>query len=83
MNLFRHAMFLALIIATGSQAFAEWQADPTDDRQVKAAAAIEQLRERIPRTHFFFDEAYGYAILPSVTRIGVGFGGAYCRCIVI
>ena len=83
MNLFRHAMFLALIIATGSQAFAEWQADPTDDRQVKAAAAIEQLRERIPRTHFFFDEAYGYAILPSVTRIGVGFGGAYGRGIVI
>ena len=83
MNLFRQTIFLILIVASGPQAVAEWQADPTDDRQVKAAAAIEQLRERIPRTQMFFDEAYGYAILPSVTRIGVGFGGAYGRGIVI
>ena len=83
MILFRRTIFLVLIVAGGPQAFAQWQADPADARQVKAAAAIEQLRERIPRTQMFFDEAYGYAILPSVTRIGVGFGGAYGRGIVI
>ena len=31
----------------------------------------------------FFDDAYGYAILPSVTRFAIGFGGAYGKGIVV
>jgi lipid-binding SYLF domain-containing protein len=67
----------------GTQSFAAWEADPDDRRQVKAANAIAQFRERIPRTEMFFEDAYGFAILPSVTRIGFGFGGAYGKGIVI
>ncbi|MCO4813016.1 MAG: hypothetical protein KC572_15555, partial [Gammaproteobacteria bacterium] len=50
---------------------------------VKAAAAIDRLRERVPRTQAYFEQAYAFAIFPSVTRIGFGFGGAYGRGIVI
>ena len=67
----------------GTQGFAAWEADPDDRRQVKAANAIAQFRERIPRTEIFFDDAYGFAILPSVTRVGFGFGGAYGKGIVV
>ena len=48
-----------------------------DKVQVKAQAAIAAFRERVPRTEMYFEQAYGYAIFPSVTRVGLGFGGAY------
>lgn len=76
------SMILALAIST-QPAMAEWAADPNDKRQVKAAKSIADFRERIPRTERYFDEAYGYAILPSVTRVGFGFGGAYGKGIVV
>ena len=50
---------------------------------VNAATAIERMRSRIPRSEQFFEDAYGIAVLTSVTRIGIGFGGAYGRGIVI
>ena len=62
---------------------AAWEADGGDEIQVKAALAIAEFRERIPRTEQYFEQAYGYAILPSVTRAGFGFGGAYGKGIVI
>jgi lipid-binding SYLF domain-containing protein len=60
-----------------------WEADSGDEVQVKAARAIADFRERIPRTQQYFEQAYGYAILPSVTRVGFGFGGAYGKGMVI
>lgn len=66
-----------------SPAAAEWEADTSDRVEVAAARAIEAFRQRIPRTQRYFDEAYGFAILPSVTRVGFGFGGAYGKGVVI
>jgi lipid-binding SYLF domain-containing protein len=62
---------------------AAWTADPNDRRQVAAEKAIAEIRERVPRSARYFDDAYGFAILPSVTRIGFGFGGAYGKGLVI
>ena len=64
-------------------AAADFAADPDDKRQVNAAKAIEKMRSRIPRSEQFFEDAYGIAVLPSVTRVGIGFGGAYGKGIVI
>jgi lipid-binding SYLF domain-containing protein len=72
----------ALLLAS-LPAFAAWEANVDDKVQVKAAAAIDRLRERVPRTQAYFEQAYAFAIFPSVTRIGLGFGGAYGRGIVI
>jgi lipid-binding SYLF domain-containing protein len=67
----------------GQSVSAAWEADSGDKIQVKAALAISDFRERIPRTQQYFERAYGYAILPSVTRVGFGFGAAYGKGIVI
>ena len=71
----RAACLLALIVAAGT-AGAEWQPDPGNDKQVASGKAIESIKERIPRSLPFFENAYGMAVYPSVTRFGLGFGGA-------
>ncbi len=76
-------MAMATIAVGGTQAFAAWDSDPDVKRQVKAATAIADIRERIPRSEIFFEDAYAFAILPSVTRVGFGFGGAYGKGIVV
>ena len=75
------AAFASLLVAF--PAAAEFVADPDDKRQVNAATAIEKMRSRIPRSEQYFNDAYGIAVLPSVTRFGIGFGGAYGKGIVI
>jgi lipid-binding SYLF domain-containing protein len=54
----------------------EWQPDPSVKVERKAAAILERIRAK-PKTERFFDEAYGYAVFPTITRFGFGFGGAY------
>ncbi len=76
-------MLMVTIAVGGMQAFAAWKADPDVKRQVKAARAIADIRGRIPRSEIFFEDAYAFAILPSVTRVGLGFGGAYGKGIVV
>jgi len=83
MNCLRAIGLLFAVLLMGHSATAAWEADSGDEMQVKAALAITEIRERIPRTEPFFEQAYGYAILPSVTRAGFGFGGAYGKGIVI
>lgn len=78
------SILIAAILATHpATADAAWTANPGDRRQVAAEQAIAAIRERLPRSVPFFDNAYGFAILPSVTRIGFGFGGAYGKGLVI
>ena len=62
---------------------AQWQADPSDKAQVAAQESIALIKNKIPRSSAYFEDAYGFAILPSVTRIGVGFGGAYGKGLVV
>ena len=75
------ALFGCLLVATSASA--EWQADQDDKTQVKAQAAIAKIKEKIPRSARYFEEAYGFAILSSVTRFAIGFGGAYGKGLVI
>jgi len=77
------ALVVCLLMGASTNAGAEWQPDPDDKLQGKAYKALAQLRNRIPRTEQYFEEAYGYAVLPSVTRVGVGFGGAYGKGLVV
>ncbi len=41
----------------------------------RTADAIERLRADVPDR--YFDEAYGYAVLPGVKRLGAGLGAAW------
>lgn len=81
-SIIRSMLMLTLGLG-GAQVSAAWEADPDNKRQVKAARAIAEIRERIPRAELFFEDAYAFAILPSVTRAGFGIGGAYGIGIVV
>ena len=83
MKALRTIGLLVAILLIWQSSGAAWEADTADKTQTKAADAIAKFRERIPRTDQYFEQAYGYAILPSVTRVGFGFGGAYGKGIVI
>lgn len=72
-----------VLMMLASTAGAEWQADPDNSRQVASANAIGEIKARIPRSQPFFDDAWGMAVYPSVTRLGFGFGGATGKGFVI
>ena len=74
---------VACLVLVPGTAAADWVADPGNKVQVKAEQAVKAFRERVPRTAGYFDEAYGYAIFPSITRVGFGFGGAYGKGVVV
>ena len=74
---------ILLLLLIGGSANAEWVADPANKKQVASANAIAQVKERIPRSQPFFEDAYGMAVFPSVTRLGFGYGGAVGKGYVI
>ncbi len=72
-SLFLFLFFLSPVIAG-------W--DPTE----KSAQSVLNSRETIanfksadPNLNLFFKEAYGYAVFHSVTKGGIGLGGAYSK----
>jgi lipid-binding SYLF domain-containing protein len=67
-----------LLIALLSSMANGMDASFTIDRNVERALAT--FRERVPPR--YFDEAYGYVVLPSVKRVGLGLGGAWGRGVV-
>lgn len=65
-------------------AWADWQPDPGDKLQVQSRDAVDRFREeRAEDLQRFFDEAYGYAIFPSVKRGGLLIGYGSGRGVVI
>lgn len=74
---------ILVLLLLSSTAHAEWTPDPANKQQMASANAIEQVKERIPRSQPFFEDAYAMAVFPSVTRIGFGFGVAAGRGFVI
>ena len=72
----RAIILLVLLFAFATTVQAQWQADPAVKKQVATAAAIQDIQQRVPRSVPFFEEAYAMAVYPSVSRFGLGFGGA-------
>ena len=72
---------LTLVIGTG--AAADWQAEEGNRLQERAEQAIRRVREKVPRSHPYFEDAYAIAVWPGVTRVALGFGGAYGKGVVI
>ena len=64
-------------------AMADWLADTSDKKQASAATAIANFREKMPQIESYFEQAHGYAIIPGITRVAIGFGGAYGRGLVV
>ena len=75
----------ALVAALTAQAAvsADWQADPGNKLEVRAERSIERMKTSIERSLPYFDDAYAIAVWPGISRIGLGFGGAYGKGVVI
>ncbi len=82
-TLLRTLLTIILLATALPVAAADWQHDPGDKRQVAAAKEISRLLVSQPKLQKYFDEAYGYAIFPSVGRIAAGFGLVYGSGLVI
>jgi len=76
-----YGAILGLLLNTS--AVADWQADSSDKKQAKAAVALAKFKDKHPEMESYFDQAHGYAIIPGVTRVAIGFGGAYGRGLVV
>ena len=72
-----------LWLTLGAGANAEWTADEGDRLQQRAQAAIERVRAEVERSHPYFEDAYAMAVWPGITRVALGFGGAYGKGVVI
>lgn len=53
------------------------QSDELPPKKSEAQKAIDRFLKADPDLKRFFDEAYGYAIFPTVGKGGAGIGGAY------
>ena len=77
---------LAICVGFIVPAFAEdedWTASPTGSVERGAVRVVERLQNDYEQTEPFFRDAYGYAVFPTITRVGIGFGGAYGKGIVV
>lgn len=74
---------LLLVVNTDLSAIADWQPASADPLETRAAAAVERIRSKVDRSRPYFEEAYAYAVWPGITRVAVGFGGAYGKGIVV
>jgi lipid-binding SYLF domain-containing protein len=72
-----------LTLALTPVATADWEATEGDRLQERAEAAIARMRERVERSHPYFEDAYAIAVWPGITRVAFGFGGAYGKGVVI
>jgi lipid-binding SYLF domain-containing protein len=72
---------LGLCLSTS--AYADWQPDASDKMQAKAYAALTKFKDKHPQMQSYFEQAHGYAIIPGITRIAVGFGLAYGKGLVM
>jgi len=44
--------------------------------------ALQTMLEKTPKLESFYNESYGYAIFPKITKAGIAFGGAFGKGIV-
>lgn len=72
----------------GAPAYAGWNPIAKTDNAAetakkdaynKARLTINEFKKRDPNMKVFFNEAYGYAIFPSVGKGAIAIGGAYGR----
>jgi lipid-binding SYLF domain-containing protein len=78
----RFARIVAVLVFA-TPASADWLSAPDGRLQQRSVKAVLKIRDTIERSKPFFDEAYGYAIFPGITRVGIGFGGAHGKGVVV
>ncbi len=78
------ALTLALVLLGGCAGpGASTRFDSANSASASIQATVQRFRDRAPQTARYFDEAYGYAVFPSVGRVAAIFGLAYGRGVLV
>lgn len=72
-----------ILLLSCSTTAAQWQASEGNKLEARSSSAMQSIQTRVPRSELYFNDAYAMAVFPSITRVGLGFGGAYGKGIVI
>lgn len=80
----RHHLRLTLILLLFSAltACTGWDPKEKSESEREAATTIARFKEKDPGIQRFFDNAFGYAVFPTVGKGAVGVGGAYGKGLV-
>jgi lipid-binding SYLF domain-containing protein len=73
-------LFTIMAVAPAGAGWNPLKKDKAEDQKeddTEIAEAIAEFKAEDPDMQVFFNEAYGYAIFPSVGKGAVGIGGAY------
>ncbi|TDY03973.1 YSC84-related protein [Thiohalophilus thiocyanatoxydans] len=70
-------LVLTVLLLSGLTSCATWDPDGEASLQQEAAETVKVFRARDPGMQRFFDNAYAYAVFPTVGKGGMGIGGAY------
>ncbi len=70
---------LALLLSiTMSGQVGGWNPELINDSE----EALQTMLEKTPKLESFYNESYGYAVFPRITKAGIAFGGAFGKGIV-
>lgn len=82
-------LILSFLLCSGSAAIAGWNIDDEDKKatlsksnEFKVSDTIAKFKKKDPEMIKYFDQAYGYAVFPTVGKGGIGIGGAYGKGVV-
>lgn len=75
------AVCLLYSLAAASTAAADWQPDGSK-LQNRTYETIQRIREDIPKTGSYFEDAAGFVVFPRIGRFGYGIGGSYGKGLV-
>jgi lipid-binding SYLF domain-containing protein len=77
------AILIILFFAAAATPLAAFSPDVNDRLELNVASAILDIKQADPGIESFFENAAGYAVLPSVGKGGFVVGGAYGKGLVI
>ena len=70
-------LLLTISLLLGSTSCASWDPEGEANLLQEAASTLKVFRARDPGMQRFFDNAYAYAVFPTIGKGGMGIGGAY------
>ena len=75
-------LILSLTLSLAEASMAGWDPNEQKAREREAISTIDRFKEEDPQLDTFFASAYGYAVFPTVSKAGMGMGGAYGKGVV-
>ena len=70
------------LVTTTSFASAGWNPGSKAESEAEAREAVAEFKKDDSDIKIYFDEAYGYAVFPTVGKAGLGIGGAHGKGLV-